>query len=252
MLVLPRIGRPASRSLRDHGGVVRRHPALEDPRPAGGGQPTRGQHVLDRDRHPVQGAGEACRRRAARRMRRPERARRRCPPAGRRARRRRPRRSGPGGPGSARRSWSRPRPARRPAPRRSSWSGPGLAHCSSPRIRGTANRCCSDLGSARQRLLGGQAGHHDVIPEHVGQRHRVRGRRHVVAGDALDGRDRLEDHRQLGRQVVELGVVEVDARERRQVRDLVARDFGHGRNPRRLLAPRPRGPDARPGGAACW
>ncbi|VXB84111.1 hypothetical protein NOCARDAX2BIS_380010 [Nocardioides sp. AX2bis] len=40
-----------------HGRVVRRAPALQDPRAAGGGQALRGQHVLDRDGHAVQGRG---------------------------------------------------------------------------------------------------------------------------------------------------------------------------------------------------
>ncbi len=41
---------------RDDRGVVRRHPAVEDPRAAGGRQATGGEHVLDRDRDAVQGA----------------------------------------------------------------------------------------------------------------------------------------------------------------------------------------------------
>ena len=58
MLVLPRIGRPAALSRRDHRGVVRRDPALEDPRAAGGRQALGGEHVLDRDRDAVQRRGE--------------------------------------------------------------------------------------------------------------------------------------------------------------------------------------------------
>ena len=95
--------------------------------------------------------------------------------------------------------------------------------------RGTA---AARPGRAGQRLLGGQAGTHDVVAEDVGQRHGVRGRRDVVGGDLADRRDRLEDHGELRGEVVELGVVEVDPGEVRQVRDLVAGDLGHGGNPR--------------------
>ena len=50
--------RQAGRAEPSHDrGVVRRDPALEDPRPAGRGEPTGGEHVLDGDRYAVEGAG---------------------------------------------------------------------------------------------------------------------------------------------------------------------------------------------------
>ena len=67
-----------------------------------------------------------------------------------------------------------------------------------------------------------------VGAEHVGQRQRVRGRRHVVGGRVADGGDRVEDHRQLRGQVVKLRVGEVDPRQVGEVRDLLTRDVGHG------------------------
>ncbi len=50
MLVLPRTTRPGLLQPGDQGGVVRRHPALEDARADRGGQPPGGDDVLDRDR----------------------------------------------------------------------------------------------------------------------------------------------------------------------------------------------------------
>ena len=51
----------------DHGRVVRRDPALEDPRAAGRRQPSGGEDVLDRDRYAVERRSRATRRRGARR-----------------------------------------------------------------------------------------------------------------------------------------------------------------------------------------
>ena len=70
---------------RDDGGVVRRDPALEDPRAARRGQALGGHHVLDRDRDAVERRSAAGPRRGARRRRRPARARPRRRRAGRRA-----------------------------------------------------------------------------------------------------------------------------------------------------------------------
>ena len=54
MLSLPSSTAPAVEQPRDHGGVVGRHEALQDLRAAGGADPARAEHVLDRDRHPVE------------------------------------------------------------------------------------------------------------------------------------------------------------------------------------------------------
>ena len=112
---------PAARSRRGHGGVVRRPPALQDPRAAGGGHVRGGEHVLERERDAGQrrrgrAAGVAARRPPARRTAARPRRRR----AGRRARSRRRRRSGPGAP-------ARPRRRR---PRRSGSSRPARPRCS--------------------------------------------------------------------------------------------------------------------------
>ena len=103
-------------------------------------------------------------------------------------------------------------------------------------MRGTANRCSSTAGAPDSACSGVRHGRDDVLAEHVGDRDRVRGRRDVLGGDLVDGRDRLEDHRELRRQVVELGVVEVDAGEVGQVAHLVTTDFRHGGKPSRPSA----------------
>src|SRR3954447_25667193 len=77
-------------------------------------------------------------------------------------------------------------------------------------------------------LLDGQTGTYDVLPEYVGQRQRVRGRRYVVGGHVADRSNRVQDHRQLRRKVVELGVGQVDPREVGKVPYLLTGDVGHG------------------------
>ena len=47
-------------------------------------------------------------------------------------------------------------------------------------------------------------GLHDVVAQHVGQRHGVRGRRDVGGGDLADPGDRLEDHVELAGELVQL------------------------------------------------
>ena len=221
MLVLPRIGRPAARSRRDHGGVVRRHPALEDPRAARG---RAGPRVASTSLTAI-GTPSSARRGVAGRAARVGRGGLRERALGVDVQERVHGAVDRGDPvevglGQLDARWSRRRPARRPA-RPRSWRVRSR-HCSSPRIRGTREPLLLGAGRAGERLLGGQAGHHDVLAEDVGQRQRVRGRRDVVAGDAADRGDRLEDHAQLGREVVELGVGQVDPGEVGQVRDLVA------------------------------
>src|SRR6478735_10444716 len=78
-----------------------------------------------------------------------------------------------------------------------------------PEDAGHGEALVLDRRGTGQRLLRGEARSLDVLAEHVGDRDRVRGRRDVLGGDLVDGRDRLQDHRQLRSQVVELGVVEV-------------------------------------------
>mgnify|MGYP007066650408 CR=1 FL=1 len=64
---------------------------------------------------------------------------------------------------------------------------------------------------------------------HVLQRHRVAGRRHVRGvGDLGDLGDGAEDDVELAGQPVELGVVEGEPRQSREVRDLLAGDLRHG------------------------
>ena len=198
----------------DDGGVVRRHPALEDPRAAGRGQALGGHHVLDRDRHAVEGRrGLAARAARVGRGGLLERAlgvdvqERVHPPVDL------------GDP--VRCVWvdlDRGDGRRRRGPRPAAAVSRSLLVPQDPRH---AEPLLLLLGRPGERLLGRQPGHHDVLAEDVGQRQRVGGRRDVVVGDVADGGDRLEDHRQLGREVVELGVGQVDPGEVRQVRDLV-------------------------------
>ena len=109
-----------------------------------------------------------------------------------------------------------------------------VAHASSPRIRGTLNRCCSTSGAPASASSGDRHGAVLVRPEDVLQRERVRRRRDVVGGDLADLGDRLEDHRELRGEVVELGVGQVDPGQMGQVGDLVTAQrggFGHAGNP---------------------
>ena len=103
----------------------------------------------------------------------------------------------------------------------------GARHCSSPRIRGTLKRCLSTSGAPDSASSAVSPGTTTSAPEDVGHRQRVRGGWHVGVGDLAHLRDRLDDHRQLGGEVVELGVGQVDAGESRQVRDLVTGDASH-------------------------
>src|SRR5665647_2131022 len=82
-------------------------------------------------------------------------------------------------------------------------------------------------GRTRQRLLGGQAGPHDVGPRHVGQRQRVRRRWDVVRGHLVHAGDGLENDGELAGHLVELSVTEIDAREHGEMGDIVAGDCGH-------------------------
>lgn len=79
-----------------------------------------------------------------------------------------------------------------------------------------------DGRSPRQGPLGRQALPLDVRSEDVSDRERVGGGRHVVGGQALDRRNRIEDHLKLGCQVVQLEVAEVDPSQVCQTRDLIS------------------------------
>ena len=70
---------------------------------------------------------------------------------------------------------------------------------SSSRMRGTAKRCCSARGRPGQRCLRGERGAHDVGAGHVDDRHRVAHRLDVGDRCLLHGRHRLEDDGQLAR-----------------------------------------------------
>src|SRR4051795_5346547 len=88
-------------------------------------------------------------------------------------------------------------------------------------------------GRAAERLLRREARGHRVVAEHVAQRQRVGRRRHVLDAGLADGRDRLQDHRELRCEVVELGVVEVDPGEVGQVGHLGTTDLWHAETPAR-------------------
>ena len=109
-----------------------------------------------------------------------------------------------------------------------------VAHASSPRIRGTLNRCCSTAGAPPSASSGDRHGAFSSGAVDVLQRERVGRRRDVVGGDLADLGDRLEDHRELRGEVVELGVGQVDPGQMGQVGDLVTAQrggFGHAGNP---------------------
>ena len=165
---------PAPTQPLDDGRVVRRAPALEDPRRAGGGDATRAEVVLERDRH----AGERARDRRPRRPRRRPRPRPRAPLVGdevegvelgfARGDRRR------GAPRRRRRADRSPAAHRR----RRARSAATL----------TARRGCAERGTGRLRPPGAIAstssrsrlGRTLVGAQHVDERERVRGGRHVV------------------------------------------------------------------------
>ena len=111
---------------------------------------------------------------------------------------------------------------------------------SSPRIRGTRNRCSSAAGAPASACSCGEA---RAAPR-PSRKTLVSGSGCDVGGDVVgvEGlrtpRDGLEDRRQLAGETVELGVVEVDAREPGEVGDLVAGDVRHAGNPRSAAARR--------------
>ena len=235
MLVLPRIGSPAACSrattVASYGGT--QPSRIREPQVVG--QPLGGQHVLDRDRDAVQRGWPAPRPRGARPRPRPAPAPLRRRRAGRRGPPRRPRRSVQVRLRSARPSVGLTGGRAAAAmPRRAGRAG--SAHCSSPRIRGTLNRCCSASGAPDSACSAVRPGTTTSVAEHVGQRQRVGGGRDVVAGHRADRGDRLQDHAELRRQVVELVVGQVDPGEVGQVGDLVAGDLRHSARRRRGTA----------------
>ena len=106
-----------------------------------------------------------------------------------------------------------------------------MAQASSSRMRGTrkkrgspepCGRVVGRVGCAGQRVGAGQPGHHDVVAQHVGQRHRVRGRRDVGRGHLTDPGHRLQDHVELAGEAVELLVGDGEPRQAGEVGDLLA------------------------------
>ena len=81
------------------------------------------------------------------------------------------------------------------------------------------------IDEARAAWLVGQcdAGvEHDVVAEHVVDRDRVAHGFHVISCGLLHCGDVLKDRRELGDEVVELGVSQLDAREASEVGDVAA------------------------------
>ena len=206
MFVLPRIVIPAARSRAVTVASYGRPPALEDLRSGGGRHVGRGEHVLERQRHPGQRRRRAaCRRRARRRPARPTRARPRA--------------------ATCRNACTAPSTAAirsrcacatstaetsRDVDLRGQLGGGHRDQVSSP-LRppppGSAAR-----GSGRPRRPGAPAsacswvrpGRRSSGRKTFCQRHGVRRRRDVVRGDLADAGDRAEDHVELAGEQVEL------------------------------------------------
>ena len=95
-------------------------------------------------------------------------------------------------------------------------------HASSPRMRGTRNRPSSAAGAPASTTSRGRLGRATSWRGDVGQRHRVRGRRHVARRRPAHLGDRVEDGVELAGEEVELLVGHRQPRQPRQVGDLVA------------------------------
>ena len=225
--VLPTMTAPASLQPGHDRGVVRRHPALEDPRRAGGGHPVGAEVVLQRDGH----AGE----------------RARVTPGRHRVVDRGGR--GPGLVGGhqvegvqvARRS----RRSRRGTPRATDGRRP-LAGAdaggelagrqerrhqgASPRIGGTRKRPSSTCGAAASTSAVSTVALDDVGPQHVLQGVRVRGRRHVVEVERLDVGGVVEHRGELPGEGLELVVGQLEPGQAGDVRDLVGGDAASHRS----------------------
>ena len=89
----------------------------------------------------------------------------------------------------------------------------------------------ADGARAGERLLDGEGGPRDIGAPHVHERHRMARRGHVRGRDPADLGDGVDDRRELGRQPLELAVVEVDPRQLGQVPDLIGADIGHASPP---------------------
>ncbi len=159
--------------------VVRRDPALQDLRAAGGRRARVGQHVLERQRHAGQRAERLARgdlgvdRGGLARARSPSTCRKACTSPSTAAIR-------------SRWAWVTSTEVVSPA---AIWAARSAAvlrvtsrHHASPRIRGTRNRSCSAAGAPASTSATRQRRPDHVGPEDVGQRQRVRGRRDVVGG----------------------------------------------------------------------
>src|SRR4051794_38976244 len=83
------------------------------------------------------------------------------------------------------------------------------------------------VGRAGERLLLREARLRDVVAIHIRQRHGVRGGRNVVRGHLADPRDRLEDHVELPRELIQFLLGHGEPRQAREMRDLFAGDGGH-------------------------
>ena len=241
MLVLPRITRPASRSLRDDGRVVRRHPPAQDPAAAGRGQAPGHHHVLDGDR-------------ARRRARQPA-------PRGRGAASTRAASASARSPATCRKAWT---PCRGPPRLVTVAVDDGDAvevrarHLDGRHLAGTER--AGEFGGGAPREIGARVGHVSpprgcAAPGTAARPPRARprapprgvrlgrgssGRVTFVSGigcdvagtsspaSSLHRRHGLEDPVELAGEPVELVGAQVDARQRGEVRDVVARDGGHG------------------------
>lgn len=84
------------------------------------------------------------------------------------------------------------------------------------------------IGGAAEDLLGGQRLPGDVFTEHIRQRDRMAGGRHIRSRHLIDLRDRLEDLSELISERGDLRVAQVNARQLGQVRDLISGDIRHG------------------------
>ena len=94
------------------------------------------------------------------------------------------------------------------------------------RMRGTRNRPSSDAGAIASTSSRARLGPDLVGAEHVDERQRVRGGRHVVGVERGDLRRVLEDHPELTGEVLDLVVGQREARQLRDVLDVGARELG--------------------------